>query len=133
MPGLEKRFSRYPQLYSRVGFAHEYRALSTEELRFVLDRHWQRLGLTLDPKDFTDTQVIAAIACITRGNFQLIQRLFTRIDRVMKINELHTITDDVIEAARNTLVIGVSWAQEPPENAANARHLPSILTRLRTG
>ena len=49
MPGLEKQFSRYPQFYSHVGFAHEYRALSRDELRFVLDRHWHRLGLTLDP------------------------------------------------------------------------------------
>jgi hypothetical protein len=35
-------------------------------------------------------------------------RLFTQIERVMKINELSTITDDVIEAARSTLVIGIS-------------------------
>ncbi len=48
------------------------------------------------------------LARITRGNFRLIDRLFTQIERVMKINELSTITDDVIEAARSTLVIGIS-------------------------
>ena len=39
---------------------------------------------------------------IARGNFRLIKRLFIQIDRVMKINDLQTITDDVVEAARST-------------------------------
>lgn len=107
MPGIEKQFSRYPQLYSRVGFAHEYRPLAEEELRFVLERRWRKLGQTLDPDDFTDAQALAAIARITHGNFRLVDRLFTQMERVMKINELHTITDDVVEAARSTLVIGI--------------------------
>lgn len=108
MPGLEKQFSHYPQFYSRVGFAHQYRPLGKDELLFVLQRHWRALGKTLDPEDFTDAQAIAAIARITRGNFRLLERLFPQVERVLRINELDTITNDVIEAAASTLVIGVS-------------------------
>jgi len=31
-----------------------------------------------------------------------------QIERIMKINELAVITDDVVEAARSTLVIGAN-------------------------
>lgn len=106
MTGLEKQFSHYAQFYSRVGFAHQYRNLADDELNFVLSRHWKRLGKELDPDDFTDHQAITAIARITRGNFRLLDRLFMQIDRVLRINDLNTITEDVIEAARSTLVIG---------------------------
>lgn len=106
MPGIDKRLARYPQLYSRIGFAHHYRPLDNEELTFVLTRHWKRLGLSLDLTDFTDAQAVAAVGRITRGNFRLIHRLFAQIQRVMRINDLTVITDDVIETARSTLVIG---------------------------
>ena len=103
-----KRMARYPQLYSRVGFAHHYRALRGDELSFVLRRHWRKLGLELDEAEFTDSQAIASVARITGGNFRLLHRLFVQIDRVLRINELTTITDDVVEAARGTLVIGAT-------------------------
>lgn len=106
MPGMEKRLSRYPQFYSRVGFAHHYRPLQSDELTFVLTRHWRRLGLALDDADFTDAQAIASIARITGGNFRLLHRLFVQIGRILKINGLSVITEDVVEAARSTLVIG---------------------------
>ena len=77
-----------------------------KRLLFVLDRHWKRLDKTLDPDDFTDAQAIAAIERITRGNFPLLERLSPQINRVLKINQLDTITDDVIEAAASILVIG---------------------------
>ena len=108
MPGIEKRMARYPQLYSRVGFAHHYRPLQGDELTFVLTRHWRQLGLSLDSADFTDTQAMAAISRITKGNFRLLHRLFVQIERILLINELHVITEDVVEAARSTLVIGAT-------------------------
>jgi len=80
MPGIEKRLARYPQLYSRIGFVHEYRPLSAGELAFVL--HWAALGLTLSADDFTDTEAIAAVHRITSGNFRLVHRLFAQITRV---------------------------------------------------
>ena len=36
----------------------------------------------------------------------VVERLFPQINRVLKINQLETITDDVIEAAASILVIG---------------------------
>ena len=108
MPGIEKRLARYPQLYSRVGFAHHYRPLQGDELTFVLTRHWRKLGLSLDHADFTDTQAIAAISRITSGNFRLLHRLFMQMERILHINALSVITEDVVEAARSTLVIGAT-------------------------
>ena len=108
MPGMEKRMARYPQLYSRVGFAHHYRPLQGDELSFVLTRHWRKLGLNLDMADFSDTQALASIAHITGGNFRLLHRLFVQIARILKINDLTFITDEVVNAARSTLVIGAT-------------------------
>jgi DNA transposition AAA+ family ATPase len=108
MPGMEKRLARYPQLYSRVGFAHHYGTLAGGELTFVLTHHWRQFGLDLDEADFSDAQAVAAIARITGGNFRLIRRLFVQIDRIMRINGLSAITGEVVEAARSTLVIGTT-------------------------
>ena len=62
MPGIEKRLARYPQLYSRIGFAHQYRPLADDELAFVLTRRWQKLGLALDLTDFTDAPAVDTTA-----------------------------------------------------------------------
>jgi DNA transposition AAA+ family ATPase len=106
MPGLEKRLARYAQLYSRVGFVHEFRALSAEEMRFILTRKWRELGLTMTPDDFTDAETEAAMIRITGGNFRLVQRLCSQIARILEINALRMVTAEVVEAARENLVIG---------------------------
>ena len=74
----------------------------------MLTRPWRTLGLSLDNADFTDTQAIAAISRITNGNFRLLHRLFVQIERILRINELRVITEDVVEAARSTFVIGAT-------------------------
>lgn len=106
MPGIEKRLARYPQFYSRVGFVHHFKPLSAEEMQFILQHKWQQLGLQLHLDDFTDVEATAAITRITGGNFRLLQRLFNQIDRVMEINHLRLVTKEVVEAARELLVIG---------------------------
>ena len=108
MPGIEKRMSRYPQLYSRIGFAHPYPPLSRDEMDFILKKQWQKLGKEFDADDFADVQAAATISRLTGGNFRLLQRLFNQIDRILHINELREITDDVIQAAASTLVIGTA-------------------------
>ena len=105
MPGIEKRLARYPQLYSRVGFVHHYRPLSAQEQAFVLARHWPQLGL--DTSDFTASEAVAAITRITTGNFRLTCRLVAQIQRVLDINHLSVVTREVVEAARESLVIGI--------------------------
>jgi len=106
LPGIEKRLARYPQLYSRVGFVHQYRPLGDEELRFVLTHKWAELGLSFCPDDYTDAEALGAIARVTGGNFRLVQRLFSQIERILRINALQTITQEVVEAAREHLVVG---------------------------
>jgi DNA transposition AAA+ family ATPase len=106
MPGIERRLARYPQLYSRIGFAHEYQPLSSDEVTFVITRHWQALGMTISPDDFTDAEAIAAVARITGGNFRLLQRLTAQIGRILEINQLSTVTSEVVATAREALIIG---------------------------
>jgi DNA transposition AAA+ family ATPase len=108
MPGLEKRLARYPQLYSRVGFAHAFRPLSQEEMHFILQHHWAELGRELEPTQFTDQEAVAAIIRITAGNFRLLNRLVAQIRRITQLNGLQTITREVVEAARECLVIGTT-------------------------
>ncbi len=107
MPGLEKRLARYAQLYSRVGFVHEFKPLGVEEVVFIAEKKWSELGCTFKRDDFTDNEALASLVRMTHGNFRLIGRLLTQVQRILEINGLSLISKEVIEAARENLVIGV--------------------------
>ncbi len=108
MPGLEKRLARYPQLYSRVGFVHEFCPLRGEEVRLLLEQHWKPPEVSDPLNGITNEDVLIALIRITGGNFRLLHRLLSQIARVMEINALPMVTRQVVEAAREGLVIGTA-------------------------
>jgi len=108
MPGLEKRLARYAQFYSRIGFVHEFKPLSETEMRFILARHAATFGLHFDPDCLEAVEALAAVIRITRGNFRLMERLFTQMQRIMALNQVDAVSPAVVEAARDCLVIGAA-------------------------
>lgn len=109
MPGIEKRLARYSQLYSRVGFVHAFRPLTAAEVSaLLLEQNWRPTGVSLGDDAVADKEALAAVIRITGGNFRLLDRLIAQIARVMEINELVAVTTQVVEAARESLVIGTA-------------------------
>ena len=105
MPGIEKRLARYPQLYSRIGFVHEFRPLSVSGIRQLLERHWTPPAVKLQG-DAIDSAAAASIIRITGGNFRLLNRLLTQIERILEINILPTVTKDVLRRRGRILSSG---------------------------
>ena len=75
MPVCQRQLARYPQLYSRVGFAHHYRPLDSTDIPPVLAQYWQDLGMTYAPHRSSDAESVVTIVRITGGNFRLVNRL----------------------------------------------------------
>lgn len=103
---LEKRVARYAQLYSRIGFVHEFKSLSLEEVRFIIENKLSDIISKFKFDDFTDIEALTALVRTTAGNFRLLHRLLMQIERLMQINGLRTITREVVDAAREILIIG---------------------------
>ena len=72
----------------------------------VIERQWQNLNLTRNTESGIN-EALSAILRIIRGNFRLLNRLMMQIERIMEINQLEKIDSEVVEAARECLVIGM--------------------------
>jgi len=106
MPGIERRLSRYPQLYSRVGFLHEFKSLSKDEITFIIENHLQHLGTKISMDNFSDYETLNTIIRIAKGNLRVLTRLFQQLERLMRINNVTIINADLVNAAREVLVVG---------------------------
>lgn len=106
MPGLEKKLARYPQLYSRIGFVHEFRPLREAEMQLVARRHAATFGIAFDPAGLDAIEALAAVVRITRGNLRLAERLLAQMRRIMDLNGTQSVSTDIVDAARDRLVIG---------------------------
>ena len=105
MPGIEKRIARFPQLYSRIGFVHEFRPLADTEMQELLEHRWVPAGVSL-PEGALSQEVVARLIRITSGNLRLLTRLLTQIERVLSVNDAPQISVQIVEAARDSLVVG---------------------------
>src|SRR3984885_9147752 len=83
MPGIEKRVARFPQFYSRIGFVHEFRPLDATQMQELLEQRWTPVGVTLPDEPFAP-EVMARLIRMTGGNFRLLTRLLTQIERVLE-------------------------------------------------
>jgi DNA transposition AAA+ family ATPase len=83
---------------------------SLEQLRSIFDKsglgmvRWASVGIHL-PDSSPNSEVIAAVIRLNCGNFRLFVLLLTQMERVLAINGLQTLSVDVVETARENLVI----------------------------
>jgi hypothetical protein len=99
MPGIEKRIARFPQLYSRIGFVHEFRPLGAAEVQELLERCWTPPVVTLPDSGFTPV-VVARLVRITGSNLRLLTRLLTQVERVLGVNDTQVIPVDIESTSR---------------------------------
>jgi hypothetical protein len=106
MPGIERRLARHKQLYSRVGFLHQFLPLDEQDVREVIAAQLSRTKLKLDESHQAAEETISSIVRITSGNFRLIDRIFDQITRIAEINRMPIVNSDMVESARSLLIIG---------------------------
>src|ERR1700741_2888367 len=80
-------------------------ALGQSEVRQLLVQRWIPPDLALLKVAKIDPEAIATIIRVTNGNFRLLHRLLTQIERILEINSRIVLTKGVVEAARETLVL----------------------------
>jgi DNA transposition AAA+ family ATPase len=70
----------------------------------LLEQRWTPSELNSQMSN-SSREVVAKLIRMTGGNFRLLTRILTQIERVLDVNQLHTVSTEVVETARDSLVI----------------------------
>jgi Cdc6-like AAA superfamily ATPase len=100
--GWQSRVAGTDSVYGRVAKAYAARE------KAILDPTKLIVVDEADRLQMASLEQLRAIFVIrvTNGNFRLLHRLLTQIERILEINSRIVLTKGVVEAARETLVIG---------------------------
>ncbi len=79
--------------------------LSDEETRDFLSKRWSH-DVKAYSNDFTDKEAVATLLRISGGNIRLIERLMMQVEHVLVANQRQVATAEVVETARENLIIG---------------------------
>lgn len=100
--GFDRRLKRSSQLHDRLTLGYEIQPLNQDEMRLFISQKWKELNLPLNADDAASI----AIMRISNGNFRALHRIFNEIKRLQKLNCLSIITPDLVEVARQGLLLG---------------------------
>ncbi len=76
--------------------------MKQDEMKLFITQKWLELNLPIS----ADDTVSAAIMRITNGNFRALHRIFGEIKRLQRLNSLQIVTPDMVEVARQGLLLG---------------------------
>ena len=106
--GLEKYIGRLPQFRNRIGFRHEFRPLSTQDMLDIVETEvFNDFGFGFTNQEIEDRATIKCLVRACGGNIRTFQLICLQIRRLMQINNLDVVSKQVIEAAREAIIIGL--------------------------
>lgn len=106
MPGLDRTLSRYPQLYSRIGFLHRYKRLEAPQVREILQNP-SAFGIGLSGEAFSE-EAVAGMIRYSDGNFRTLEKLAQRVESILDINKCAVADAGVVKLARQQILLGPS-------------------------
>jgi hypothetical protein len=84
---------------------HEFQRSRLRRWQILLEENWTVLS-SGSLAEAPAPDVVAAIIRVTGGNFHLITRLLTQMERVFRISQFKHLSPAVVETTRENLVIG---------------------------